>query len=110
MHNAHITVLERNSTYTESFSTEPYEAGWAREATWFVNALAVSGGEWEVVPEISPDGIHWCPQPGAKQLLVESVGLSAIPLERFGNWIRLTFVAPDADQVRFKSLIHLVLK
>ena len=41
----HTAVLERFGTFSGDFATEPYEAGWAEEAIFFIRVDAVEGAE-----------------------------------------------------------------
>ena len=82
-------VLEKNSTFDRDFSTEPYEAGWALEARWFVRVLrADEGVRLEFVPQVSPDGMAWCDE-GCRPLRMEGAGVGSLPLQNFGSWLRL---------------------
>ena len=45
MRQSFTAVLERHSIYSQPFATEPYEAGWASEARWFVRLISVGGAE-----------------------------------------------------------------
>lgn len=82
-------VLEKGSTVTGEFCTEPYETGWAREARWFVRVLrADEGVGLLLVPQISPDGAEWCDE-GSGPLRLQGVGLVSMPLVNFGSWLRL---------------------
>ncbi len=102
-------VLEKNTLLRDYFETEPYEAGWATEARWFVRVLEVEGdGELRVHPQISPDGLHWCDE-GSNPLRITGRGLESLPLTNFGSWLRLQgeFVG-GLDSVRV--LIYLALK
>ena len=60
-------VVERNVTFDAAFATEPYEAGWADEARWFVRVLEAAGEGAELLlhPQISPDGLFWCDEGSA---------------------------------------------
>ena len=56
-------VVARNETWTGESSTEPYEAGWAKEAIVFVRALRDPKGKLpKARVEISADGMHWAPE------------------------------------------------
>ena len=102
-------VLEKGATFAESFSTEPYEAGWAREARWFVRVLEISGGvTLEFTPQISPDGMHWCDE-GSESLRMDGIGLSSIALSNFGSWLRLD-AAHLGGPGSVTLLIYLALK
>ncbi len=82
-------VLEKGSTFTGEFCTEPYETGWAREARWFVRVLrADEGVGLHLVPQVSPDGAEWCDE-GSGSLRLQGVRLVSMPLVNFGSWLRL---------------------
>ena len=56
-------VVARNERWTGEAATEPYEAGWAREAVIFVRALKAPEGAPPLARvEISPDGMRWVPE------------------------------------------------
>ena len=102
-------VLEKGSTFCGDFYTEPYEAGWAREARWFVRVLRADDlVELHLVPQISPDGAEWCDE-GSGSLRLPGVGLASIPLVNFGSWLRLrgTTTGPAGSVT---VLIYLALK
>jgi hypothetical protein len=102
-------VLEKNSTFESDFATEPYEAGWALEARWFVRILESSPGiRLTVTPQISPDGLFWCDE-GSEPLVMEQPGLASLPLGNFGQWLRLD-VRLGGEHPRVKVLIYLALK
>ena len=102
-------VLEKNSTFESDFATEPYEAGWAIEARWFVRVLEASPGtSLAVTPQISPDGLFWCDE-GTSPVSMENAGLISIPLRDFGQWLRLD-ARLSGDAPRVKVLIYLALK
>jgi hypothetical protein len=107
LHNSHTAVIEKNSTFTAPFDTEPYEAAWAREARWFVRAIELQG-TLSVKPQISPDGLFWCDE-GRDALRIEAPGLYSFPLREFGGWLRLHGDLAGA-QARVKLMIYLVLK
>ncbi len=109
-------VIEKNSTFTANFETEPYEAGWASEARWFVRVLAMSGDDVSVslYPQISPDGLFWCDE-GTSPLVIRATELQppdpvfSLPLQQFGQWLRLRGVLLGVNP-RLKVLIYLALK
>ena len=54
------TVVSRNERWSGEAASEPYEAGWAREAIFFVRALKQPVGPIATAwIEMSPDGMHW---------------------------------------------------
>lgn len=108
-------VLERNSTFEADFTTEPYEAGWASEARWFVRILHSSGSHTELTltPQISPDGMIWCDaesppmriRPGQdKAPLLYSLGQT-----NFGHWLRLNGEL-SGEAASITVIIYLALK
>ena len=92
------------------FATEPYEAGWASEARWFVRVLeaAGEGAELLVHPQISPDGLFWCDE-GSAPLVAHGPGLYSCALRDFG-----ALAAPArrsaGQSASFKVVIALALK
>ena len=102
-------VLEKNSTFTSDFATEPYEAGWALEAHWFVRILELSpGARLTMTAQISPDGLFWCDEESGSFCLKE-VGLASTPLRNFGQWLRLD-ARLTGKNPHVKLLIYLALK
>ena len=102
-------VLEKDTVFRSDFETEPYEAGWAREARWFVRLLDVEGrGNLRLTPQVSPDGLHWCDEE-SQPLLVPRCGLVSLPLTGFGSWLRLKGELLGRLQ-RVRVLIYLALK
>jgi hypothetical protein len=100
-------VIEKNTSWTSSFETEPYESGWAAEARWFVHVLTIEGADasLSVTPQISPDGLFWCDE-GRASLYMSKTGVYSFALKDFGNWLRLR-----ADvKGTVKLMFYLVLK
>lgn len=121
MRQSFTAVIERNATLAGEFSTEPYEAAWAREARWFVRVLGHSGRAPRMLvrTQISPDGLHWCDlDAGTEQTVDPGEGpLHSWSAAEFGGWLRLrgTVVdSPAADPASapasVKVLIYLALK
>lgn len=107
MQTTYTSVLARRIWIDTDYHTDPYEAGWAREAVFFTQ---VEGDhpELTLVTEISPDGISWLPK-GNPQILDPSESIAANAISIFGNWIRLTILGADSDQ-KARILVHLSLK
>ncbi|MBT2230317.1 hypothetical protein [Nonomuraea sp. NEAU-A123] len=108
MKHALTAVLERNTTFTADFATEPYEAGWATEARWFVRILALEG-ELHLVTQVSPDGLHWCDDDETPEQVVTEAGLVSWRVREFGHWLRLR-AQLDGGDPQAKILIYLALK
>jgi hypothetical protein len=108
-------VLERNSVFDEDFVTEPYEAGWASEARWFVRTLELSAGaRLRVATQISPDGLVWCDHESVSERICSETGLTSWPVHEFGQWLRLRVrvegPSTPEDRASTKLLVYLALK
>jgi len=107
---SYTAVLERNRVWKGAFETEPYEAAWASEATFFVRALEASGelGDAQACVQISPDGMHWCDEGTLVDLPVREGMTTFGRVRHFGGWLRLAGRVPQGAQV--KVIVYLVLK
>lgn len=108
-------VLERNIRLTGTFTTEPYEVAWAREARWFLHVLDIAGPDTslEATTQISPDGLHWCDL-DAHQISISEPDLVSWPAREFGGWLRLKGTvageSASSEAPAAKVMIYLVLK
>jgi hypothetical protein len=83
-------IVARNERWTGAAASEPYEAGWAREATIFIRALRAPEGPQPVArAEISPDGMHWVPEGTEASMPSDRDGVAVLRLLHFGNWLRV---------------------
>lgn len=107
MRQTQTAVLERYTVLEGEFSTEPYEAGWAAEARWFIQVLESSndGELLDVTTQISPDGLNWC-DAGNGEHAHTGTGLLSFPAREFGQWLRLR----GSVRGTAKVLIYLTLK
>lgn len=110
MRQVHTAVLERDGSFSADFATEPYEAGWADEATFFVRIDAVDGADPTLTGQVqvSPDGINWIDE-GTSLPAARQEGLVLVRVRHFGNWLRLT-CRVSGRQARFRATIFLCLK
>jgi hypothetical protein len=109
MRKSFTAVIERNKTAHSDFDTEPYEAGWASEARWFVRVMEMSAETvLTLTPQISPDGLFWCDE-GSAPLPINTAGLFSFPLREFGQFLRLQATV-RGDSPRAKLMIYLALK
>jgi len=101
-------IVARNEHWTGAAATEPYEAGWAREAVIFIRALKQPGGKQPIVRvEISPDGMHWLPEGAHAAMPTMEDGFAFLRVSHFGNWLRVAAdFAPDAHSTVLVT-IHL---
>ncbi|HIT76016.1 MAG TPA: hypothetical protein IAA98_10555 [Candidatus Avipropionibacterium avicola] len=108
MRQSHTGVLERNTTLTGEFATEPMETAWATEARWFVQVLDTgTDAELEVITQVSPDGLTWCDLEGDTVHHTAGQELTSWAITGFGGWLRLR---GRADEGGVKVRIYLALK
>jgi len=108
MRQSQTAVLERNTTLTGEFATEPYEAAWAGEARWFVQVLERSAEDAELTltTQVSPDGLTWCDDGEVRHTAGE---LTTWTVREFGQWLRVRGeVTPAGAQVKVR--IYLAAK
>jgi len=107
MQTTYTSVLARRVRIDGDFATLPYEAGWASEAVFFVQAEG-EHPDLTLAAEVSPDGITWVPR-GVPAVLPSAEGIAEVPLANFGNWLRLT-VTGATTEAGARLLIHVNLK
>ncbi len=110
MKQVHTAVLERFGTFAADFATEPYEAGWAEEAIFFVKIDGVAGVEAALSGQvqISPDGLTWIDE-GTALPPIGRAGVACTRVRHFGNWLRLA-CRVTGREASFRGSIYLVLK
>ena len=110
MRETYTAVIERAHPVTSSFESEPYETGWADEATIFLKVREGLPDDRTLSArvQISPDGIDWVDL-GAKLPPLSGLGMTFVTVTGFGNWIR---VAGEIDDhtARVRLSIYLALK
>jgi hypothetical protein len=101
-------VVARNESWTGTSATEPYEAGWAKEAVIFVRALKNPRG---LLPkarvDISADGMHWCPEGSEFELPSEKDAVTFQRVAHFGNFLRIVATLPEGAEITVLVTIHL---
>jgi hypothetical protein len=111
MRHFYTATLERHTTISGNFATEPFETGWASEAIFFVRIETLTGLEMDDVKnvdakiQISADGIHWIDE-GTAFETQHSCGDYFIRCQHFGGWLRLLGNIHGHAELT----IHLVLK
>lgn len=90
-----VTDLRRR--VTGGFTTFPYEAGWADEATYFVTIEESSAGALgvQLAVQISADGIRWHDE--GTTMTVPPDSAEFVRLTRFGGFLRLAGSVESAD-------------
>ena len=101
-------VVGRNERWTGSAATEPFEAGWAREAVIFVRALKEPKGEQPLARvEISPDGMRWLTEGTEVSMPSREDGIAVLRVKHFGNWLRIAADFPSGAECTVVVTIHL---
>jgi len=101
-------VVDRNVVWTGNAASQPYEAGWAREAVVFVRALGTAEGQLPPARlEISPDGLNWVAEGTMFDLPRERNEVTFARMAHFGGWVR---VAADMGAARLTVLVTIHLK
>ncbi len=107
---SYTAAVERDQTWRGPFQSEPYEAGWASEAIFYIRALEaknVPAGLTAQV-QISPDGMHWCDEGTKVTLPVGPDQVTFGRVSRFGGWLRLNGELPAGAQLQV--IVYLSLK
>ena len=99
-------VVARNETWIGQAATEPYEAGWAREAIVFVRALKSSGAAGRAHVELSPDGMNWVSEGTTFALPSDANKVTYARVAQFGNWLRVRAELPEGSSVTVVVTIH----
>ena len=102
------SILDRKQIIEDGYATEPFEAGWAGEAVFFIEIQEIGDGAHVTAKaQISPDGIRWVDEGTAMENVTEA-GMRFLKVSHFGGWLRLVFSLPNAGRCR--ATIHIVLK
>ena len=109
MRQSHSSAIELGTTWEGAFATEPQECAWAAEALFFIRVLEGSAPAGAVARvELSPDGIHWCPEGTEMRIPAEPEETTSARVREFGGWLRLAGSLPPGTSLQV--LVHLVLK
>lgn len=101
-------VVARNESWIGASATEPYEAGWAKEAIVFVRALKQPAGPLPKARiEISADGLHWCPEGSEFDLPAAKDAVAFQRLSHFGNFLRVAATLPEGSEITVLVTLHL---
>jgi hypothetical protein len=101
-------IVTRNETWSGEAASEPYEAGWAKEAVIFIRALKTPvGAAAKAWVEISPDGMHWMREGSAIEMPDVKDGLAAARVSHFGNWLRVAAHFDDGAACAVLVTLHL---
>lgn len=108
MRMSNTAVIARNVEWSGQACSEPYEAGWAETAIFYVRALRQGrGSAGRAFLEISPDGMHWAREGSSFDLPVEKDEVSFMRASDFGNWLRISCEFPQDSSLRVLVTLHL---
>jgi hypothetical protein len=102
-------IIVRGEHWTGRSASEPYEAGWAREAVVFVRLLAQEGETGTALfrVQISPDGMRWVDE-GTTVLVPDGPErVTCAKVGQFGNWLRVAIDLPDGATLQPLVTLHL---
>ena len=101
-------VIARNERWNGDAVSEPYEAGWAHEAVFFIRALkAPVGAAPKGWVEISPDGMHWVREGTEFTMPDEQDSIAVARIKSFGNWLRVATRFADGAECTVLVTLHL---
>lgn len=101
-------IVARNERWTGNAATEPHEAGWAREAVFFVRALKQPVGKQpRGRVEISPDGIRWIAEGTEFDMPTKKDAIASARLTNFGNWLRVAARFEEGAESAVLVTLHL---
>ncbi|CAN7371920.1 hypothetical protein [Mesorhizobium sp. LjRoot246] len=101
-------VVSRNECWRGEAASEPYEAGWAREAIFFVRALKEPVGSTTTAwIEVSPDGMRWLREGTEFPMPDKRDGVAMARLAHFGNWLRVAAHFDDGAECTVLVTLHL---
>lgn len=101
-------IVARNERWSAQAASEPYEAGWAREAVIFLRALkSPKGPQPRVRAEMSADGMHWVPEGSECDMPTTQDGIAMLRIRHFGNWLRVAADFQAGSETTVLVAIHL---
>jgi hypothetical protein len=110
MRQFHTSVVERREHFVGRLASQPYEAGWASEAIFFVKFERLEGPSDGItlVVQIAADGIDWIDE-GTIIGPIRSIGTYHVRVRHFGGWLRVVADLGDPGGSCIAT-VHLVLK
>jgi hypothetical protein len=110
MRQFYTAIVERQRDFVDRFETHPFEAGWAREAIFFLRVEDVGGeaARLNAHVQISADGVRWMDE-GTNFEPIVHAGDYFVRVSHFGGWLRLAGEITGSS-ARFKLTVQLVLK
>jgi hypothetical protein len=104
----YTVVLDRFQTLSGTYTTEPYETGWADEAIAFIRIHALDAkATIKAKIQISVDGIVWLDE-GTAFDPITTAGDHFVKVCHFGGWMRM--VLDIAEGSSCKATLSIALK
>lgn len=101
-------IVARNERWSGAAASEPYEAGWAREAIFFVRALKEPKGRPPAAwVELSADGMHWVREGNEFRMPARRDDVSMVKVAHFGNWLRVATSFEEKAECAVLVTLHL---
>lgn len=109
LRHAYTAVLARGERWTGEVATEPYEAGWAGEAIFFLRALAAEGrlARGAARVQISPDGMNWVDEGTKLALPAQAGAVTFAKVTGFGGFLRLAVSVPEGASLTIVATLAL---
>jgi hypothetical protein len=110
LNETHTAVVARNEAWEGSAASEPYEAGWAKEALVWWRILAVEGPNAPLTArvQLSPDGMRWADEGSRITIPATAEALGFARVREFGSFLRLAADLPRG--VKVKTIVTIALK
>jgi hypothetical protein len=102
-------VIVRGEKWEGVCASEPYEAGWAREAVLFLRLLAREGETGAALfrVQVSPDGMRWVDEGATILVPEEPEQVTFAKVAHFANWLRVEIDLPEGAMVQPLITLHL---
>jgi hypothetical protein len=104
----YTVVLDRFQRLSGTYTTEPYETGWADEAIAFIRIHELDlKTTVEAKIQISIDGIVWLDE-GTAFAPITDLGDHFVKVSHFGGWMRILLTIPPEKSC--KATLSIALK
>ena len=106
---SHTAVVARNELWAGAAATEPYEAGWASEAIFFVRALEAPKRPAPARPHRDLARRHALGRRrhASSTLPAAADAVTFARVSHFGDWLRIVAELPEGSAVTVLVSLHL---
>lgn len=105
---SYTAIVAQGECWNGLAATEPYEAGWASEAVFFLRLLDGGGEGAEASVQVSPDGMRWVDEGTRMPFPEQPDEIMFCRVRHFGQYLRLAAKIPAGKTC--KVLVTLSLK